>query len=112
MENLWPQILDKYGLVGLMLVAVFVFAAWVMRRVVNHFIDNIVRKDEQITQMSNRFSSALDANTKAINELTQTEIKLTSACENIVNGYNQTSNQNKLEHSEILEYVRRKHLNG
>ena len=108
MNDVWIQVLEKYGLFGFMLVAVFIFSGWVMRRVVNHFIENIVRKDDQITEMSGRFTAALDANTKAIHELAQTEEKRSLTSEGIISGFNLMANQSKLEHSEILEYVRRK----
>ncbi len=113
MDQVWYELLKTYGIGGLILV----FTGWLLVTLVRHFLEKDNKKDEQILEMtrakdeqilqvSTKFSEALDRNTRALNELTQSEIKLTNAADNIVKGFDRAAAQNREEHGEILEFIR------
>ena len=105
MDKIGIEILRNYGIAGMIVASVLVFCGWIIHKILNHFMQNIKEKDGQINLISERFANSLDANTKAINELTQSEVKLTSACENITKGFDRMASQNGREHTQILNFV-------
>lgn len=111
--SLGSQILDKYGLIGL----VVLFAGYVIKRVLDFLMANVDSKDKanreqgdkftgSVNQLGEKFANSLDGNTKALNDLHGSVLKLTDVSTNIVAGFDRMAAQNREEHADILEHVR------
>lgn len=95
-------VLKTYGFGALALI----FAGWIVALVTKHFMAKDNKKDDQILKMSIEFAGALDRNTQAIKELSESEIHRTAAIENIASGFDRMAAQNREEHNYILDFVR------
>lgn len=99
MEQIGLAILKEYGLFGLLIV--FLMAAyWLQHK-------SITRKDDYIERIVAASSTSLNENTGAIHKSSEAMIKLADATQNLVAGFDRNAVQNREEHGEILDYVRR-----
>lgn len=101
MDQITSEVLKSYGIAGLVIFSNLTFFGWVIKKILTYFIETTTKKDEQITKITERFTQALEMNTKAISELTHSEQKLFMACENVVNGFDRMAEQNRQEHTQI-----------
>lgn len=62
------EALKSYGMAGFIILSVLGFSAWILHKVLVHFMGSIERKDTQLSEMGERFTASLDANTQAISE--------------------------------------------
>lgn len=106
MEELGLSIFEKYGLIGLSVTACLMFCGWIVHRILSHFMREAVRKDGQVVQMQEMVTRSIDANTKAITELSLGLQKLSILIEEGKHGFDRYSAQNREEHAQILEFVR------
>lgn len=60
------NVLKDYGLVGLLILCVFVFSGYTLHKVISFFMLQVQNKDKQIGS----FTEALQQNTQAIDRLT------------------------------------------
>lgn len=104
MESIGTQVFEKYGLAGL----VFLFCGYIIWLVLSHFMKTVDRKDAQITEVTEKFTTALDANTLAMNESAKGYLQLANATANVVAGFDRAAAQSREEHASILDFVRRK----
>lgn len=97
------KIIESYGLIGV----VILFCGYFMWITIKHFIQSIDRKDEQLNQVISRFVSAVSDLTNAIHEYDLSNQRLSSSINNVANAFDRTAAQNRDEHGQILEYVRK-----
>lgn len=107
MEEILSQILNKYGLFGFVIVSVLGFFGLFFYKVLNHFMKSLESKDKQVSEISDKFSTALDNNTTAIQTLNENELRLSLTIKNLYEGLGQQATRHREEHAEILNFVRK-----
>jgi len=106
MEEIASGVLKSYGIAGLIAVSVLGFSGWIVHKIVTHFMETAGRKDQQITDISAKFVGSLDANTKALHEVSLAQIKFGDAIDTLTAGFDRTASQNRDEHGQILDFIR------
>jgi len=67
---------------------------------------SVIKKDEQITNISEKFSLALEDNTRAINLFLVVQNKLSNSIDKLDNEISRSISQHSHEHEEILQEMR------
>lgn len=105
MEELANNIFKNQGFFGLFISAILVFCGLLIWMLLRHFMIKDNKKDAQIIQMGREFAASLDANTKALNSISQTEMQLVSVTEKFQQWLFSAKEQNEKEHREILTFI-------
>lgn len=103
MDTIINKIIEQYGLIGV----TTLFSGWMIHKILTHFMTNVENKDKQVVEISAKFSSALEENTKALYELSKSQLKMSDASESVVLSFDRMAEQNRQEHAQILTFGRR-----
>lgn len=86
------QVLDTYGFTAFFVLIIVGFFGWM-----------IVRKDNQIIEMGKSFRTSFDANTEALHQIKETEIKLAEATDKFQEWLRDAAEKTAREHEKILD---------
>jgi len=110
MEHITPfakDVYQTYGLLGLIVVAVLICCGWFFHKTLVHFMGSIDKKDAAINDLVMEFTKQIEGNTSALAQNSEPLQRLVRASEKMTDHVENMSSQNKLEHAEILQFVRR-----
>ena len=105
MQEIGLEVLKNYGLFAFLVIALLAFVGHLHTKILHHFMTEVREKDKNILEMGTKFSCSLDANTRAMNELCKAELELANESKNVVEGFDRLAEQNRTDHSRILDHV-------
>ncbi len=113
MDSLISEAMRQYGVAAASVLGVILFCGWIIHKVLTHFMAETKRKDEQLIKVTENFTSSLNANTEALQDIRETMIEfrggvtgLTAASETVAATLERTASRAHDEHAEILGFVR------
>ena len=99
-EDIGIFVLKNYGFVGAIILGIMAFSAYILKKVLDHFLDSNTEKDKRVVEITNKASVALENNAVATT-------RLTSAIDNLQHWIQEQAQNNKAEHAEILQFIRK-----
>lgn len=108
MGEIGMKILENYGLIGFCVFSFLVFFGWVIKKILNHLMGNLDKKDEIIKELGDKFSTSLDSNTKAINCFSDSHNRMIAMNENFHEWLRGAAENSRREHIIILDHVQRR----
>lgn len=113
MDTIVEEALKQYGIAAASVLGVILFCGWIIHKVLTHFMAETKRKDEQLIKVTENFTSSLNANTEALQDIRETMIEfrggvgeLTAANETVASTLERTAARAHDEHVEILGHLR------
>lgn len=128
MTEEFRSILQDYGLPTAFAVVLLFFCAWLVNKIVSHFLTKDNEKDKQILNLSqrfteaverrdqkftesverqgNKFTEAVEKHTIAIDQLSKASMAHANSSEKILEHYAKVSDQHSDEHREIMAVFR------
>lgn len=103
MEEFITFLLKNYGLAGGLFIAVLLFAAYLIKLIIKHFIRSLERKDSDLSFLFERNAKAIDLNSKALAELSRTQHKLCSIMNNILEHMHLFREESLSDHKKMLK---------
>lgn len=120
MVNVGLDILQRYGILGFTTIAVVVImilavlgVGWLIYKTYNHFICQVNKFHSTIKEMTAQMFTMAESFAGTVKESSLSQKELAKATDNVVRGFDRMAEQNRQEHSKIVDVLySRKAING